>query len=192
VNSPRIIAIAGRAGSGKTTCAKWLVERHGAVEFSFAEPLKRLAQDVFGFSDAQVFGTQAEKEAVDPRWGISPREALIRLGHAARERLGRDVWLNACLAKIRDSGAKIAVISDVRYPNEATAMKNGGALVVRLACPDSVSNVDPNAPSEAGVDEIDPNDVHLELNIPRSPCATALLSAFIEGVRPYLKTGFRL
>lgn len=186
MNRQIIFALAGRAGSGKSTCAKWLVDNYGAVEFSLAEPLKRLAQDVFGFSDAQVFGTQAQKEAVDPRWGISAREALIKLGHSARERLGRDVWLNACLAKIRDSGARIAVVSDVRYPNEAKTMHDGGAVVVRLKCPNAATSVDPNAPSEAGVDEIDPAHVSVELSVGRSEGARALINAFAYHAIPYL------
>jgi hypothetical protein len=184
--SPIVFALAGRAGSGKSTCARWLVDNYGAVEFSLAEPLKRLAQDVFGFSDEQVFGTQAQKEAVDPRWGISPREALIKLGHAARERVGKNVWLDACLNAVARSGARVAVVSDVRYPNEAAAMHGKGAVVVRLRCPNSVSTVDPNAPSEAGVDEIDPNDVSVELNVGRSEGARALINAFAYHVIPYL------
>lgn len=174
-----IVGLAGRAGSGKTTCARWLIERHGAVEFSFAEPLKRVAQDVFGFSDEQVFGTQKEKEAIDPRWGISPRDALIRLGHSMRERVGNDVWLRACLDAVDRSGVALAVISDLRYPNEAEAVwRRKDGHVFRLHCPDAASVVDRNAPSERGVDEIEAKHVKVELRAPRSPGASALLTAF--------------
>lgn len=174
-----VIGLAGRAGSGKTTCARWLIENHGAVEFSFAEPLKRVAQDVFGFSDEQVFGTQAQKEAVDARYGLSPREALIRLGHSMRERVGDGVWLRACLDQIDRSGVPLAVISDLRYPNEAEAIwRRRDGHVFRLRCPDAASVVDPNAPSERGVDEIDPKHVKVELVARRSAGASALLNAF--------------
>ena len=63
---PRLIGLAGRAGSGKSTAAAWLVRERGAVEVSLAAPLKRLAMEVFGFSEEQCFGTQADKEAKDP------------------------------------------------------------------------------------------------------------------------------
>lgn len=183
---PKIIGLAGRAGSGKSTCGEWLARERGAVLFSLADPLKRLAQDVFGFTDAQVFGTQADKEAIDPRWGISPRHALIRLGNAARERLGLDVWLNACLKSIDESGARLAVITDIRYPNEAEAVHRKAGYVVLLRCPDSVSTVDPGAPSERSVDEIDMRYVSGVVNVPRSEGASLLLAAFKSTVGGWL------
>lgn len=201
MSRPTIIGLAGRAGSGKSTCARWLRENFGAVEFSLAEPLKRLAQKTFGFTDAQVFGTQAEKEAIDPRWGISPREALIRLGNSAREELGGDVWLNACLRRIDESGVALAVVADVRYPNEATAIAARGRVgriyspaglalgfVARLSCPNAATSVDVNAPSERSVDEIDPADLAFEISIERSEGASALLEAFAAKALPYLRS----
>lgn len=182
----RIIGLAGRAGSGKSTCADWLRDNHGASVYSLALPLKFLAQDVFGFTAEQVFGTQAQKEAADPRWGMSPREALIRLGNSARERLGEDVWLNACLNLIRFESPRLAVIADVRYPNEAHAVARAGGIVVRLDCPDAATSVDPNAPSERSVDQIDPADVSVEIRASRSPGAADLLSTFASMIRGYL------
>jgi hypothetical protein len=174
----KIIALAGRAGSGKSTCAKFLKESAGAVEFSIADPLKRLAQAVMDFSDEQLWGTQAEKEAIDPRYGMSARQFLIKLGDNARKILGDRVWIDGCLRAIGESGAKLAVVSDVRYPNEAEVFALAGATVLRLACPDAQSNVDPNAPSEAGVDAIDPRYVAVEIAAPRSPNAEKLLTTF--------------
>lgn len=173
-----IIGLAGRAGSGKSTCAQRLIDEYGATPFSFALPLKELARDVFGFSPEQVFGSQAEKETVDPRWGLSPRELLIRLGNGARIRLGPDVWVRACMNAIASSDCSIAVISDVRYPNEAEAITEAGGYVIRLQCPDALTSVDPNAPSEKSVDEIESRFIYWDASIPRSPGARLLLDAF--------------
>lgn len=60
----RIIALAGRAGSGKNTVAKLL----NAHEVSFAEPLKRFCQEVFAFTDAQVWGPSEERNKPDRRY----------------------------------------------------------------------------------------------------------------------------
>lgn len=175
----KIIALAGRAGSGKSTCAKLLKDSAGAVEFSIADPLKRLAQSIMDFSDEQLWGTQAQKEAVDPRYGMSAREFLIRLGDNARKVLGDRVWIDGCRKAIRDSGARLVVVSDVRYANEAEIFAlEDDATVIRLACPDAQSSVDRNAPSEAGVDAIDPRYVAVELAAPRSPNAEKLLTTF--------------
>lgn len=174
----KTFALAGRAGSGKSTCAKFLKDHAGAVEFSIADPLKRLAQSIMDFSDEQLWGTQAQKEAIDPRYGFSAREFLIRLGDNARKILGDRVWIDGCLRSIERSGAPVAVVSDVRYPNEAEVFALAGATVIRLRCPDAASCVDPNAPSERGVDEIDPRYVAAEVAAPRSPNAEKLLTTF--------------
>jgi hypothetical protein len=60
----RLIAISGRAGSGKNTVAQIL----GGVELSFAEPLKRFAQDVFAFTNEQVWGPSEARNRPDTRY----------------------------------------------------------------------------------------------------------------------------
>jgi hypothetical protein len=212
-----IIALAGRAGSGKTTCARRLVEKHGAVELSLAEPLKRLAMEVFGFSEAQVFGTQAQKEKVDQcvrvayteveirkLWPsltaeqheimraaggrpVSPREMLIRLGQGCRKWIREDVWLLALLAKIATfDKSQLVVVSDVRFNNEAEALCKAGASVIRLTCPNAATSVDPNAASEASVDQIDQKWLYRDLVIERSPGASKLLEIFESETRKLL------
>lgn len=63
----RLIALTGLAGSGKNTVADML----GGHHLSFAEPLKWFAQEVFAFSDAQLYGPSAERNKPDERY---PRE----------------------------------------------------------------------------------------------------------------------
>ncbi len=181
-----LIGIAGRAGSGKSTCAKWLTDNYSAVEFSFAKPLKNLARELFDLSEEQVNGTQAQKEAIDPRYGVSPRQLMIRLGDGARRYIAEDIWIRGCLRQVEKSDSLVCLVSDVRYPNESKAIRAAGGIVVRLKCSDAQTLVDPNAGSEKGVDEIDPNDVHVELNIPRSPGAKNLIDAFAAAITPYL------
>ena len=63
-----IIGITGRAGSGKSTVARILTEQHGFVEVALADPLKRICRDVFGFTDAQLWGPSSERNKSDERW----------------------------------------------------------------------------------------------------------------------------
>lgn len=51
-----LVVLHGRAGCGKDTVAARMVERYGATTLAFADPFKRKAQEVFGFSDAQLWG----------------------------------------------------------------------------------------------------------------------------------------
>jgi hypothetical protein len=66
-----IIGISGLAGSGKDTCADFLVGRYGFVKRSFADPVKKIAREVFAFSDEQLWGPSEARNAPDTRY---PRE----------------------------------------------------------------------------------------------------------------------
>jgi len=41
MTAPRIIGLAGRAGTGKSTIARLLCEQHAFVEIALADPIKR-------------------------------------------------------------------------------------------------------------------------------------------------------
>lgn len=149
-----ILGICGRAGSGKSSVARYLVKEYGAQKLSFAEPLKRMAIDIWGFSEAQVFGEAQVKEAVDPRWHISPLEAMQKLGEAARMWLWPTVWIDKAFENADREPARLYVIDDVRYRNEAAALVKRGSYLIRLHCTDSISKDKGCHPSEHEVDLI--------------------------------------
>jgi hypothetical protein len=66
-----IIGISGLSNSGKDTCADFLVRKHGFVKVSFADPMKRICRDVYGFSFDQMWGRSSARNAPDERL---PRE----------------------------------------------------------------------------------------------------------------------
>jgi len=119
-----IIALMGPAGSGKSTAADYLVERYDAVRYSFAGPLKEVAMRTLSFTREQLWGTQAQKEADDPRYGFSPRWFLQRLGtEGCRAVFGENFWIDQCIAKILREAPALAVIDDARFVNEAKAVR---------------------------------------------------------------------
>lgn len=63
-----IIGICGRAGSGKDTAADFLVKEHGFVKVALADPLKRIAREVFDFTDEQLWGPSEKRNEEDPRY----------------------------------------------------------------------------------------------------------------------------
>jgi len=144
-----IIGLLGRAGSGKTTCAKWLARNYGAELVSFAQPLKEMAAMIMEFEPHQLYGTQIQKEEPG-RYGISGREVCQRLGCAARKVLGPSIWVRSALEQTSTTG--ITAIDDVRFPNESRGIKIAGGIVVKLeAIGEPVT--DPNAESEVSVDD---------------------------------------
>ena len=132
----RIIAIMGPAGSGKSTAAEYLVERYGARRYSFARPLKELVRRAFDLNEAQVYGSQADKEAIDPRYNHSPRWLLQRIGtEGGRAVFGESFWTDQALNLIRDEAPALAVIDDCRFVSEARAvLARPRGEVWRLQC----------------------------------------------------------
>lgn len=62
-----ILGISGLAGSGKDTFAKFL-EPEGAVNVALADPLKRIAREVYAFTDEQLWGASQYRNAPDTRY----------------------------------------------------------------------------------------------------------------------------
>jgi hypothetical protein len=113
------------------------------------------------FTDAQLYGTQAEKEAPDPRYGgKSARWFLQRLGtEGCRKTFGDDFWTRMLLEKIRREKPELAVIEDARFVNEAIAIREfnsihltgglvGRGYVWRLESPNRETEADANHASE--------------------------------------------
>ena len=65
---PRIIAIAGPKGSGKTSVAEYLRDHEDFEEVSFARPLKEFARSVFQFTQDQLYGPSSLREQPDERY----------------------------------------------------------------------------------------------------------------------------
>lgn len=147
----RLIALMGPAGSGKSTAAKYLETYYGARIYSFAQPLKELAMRTLDFTHDQCFGTQEQKETVDPRYGFSPRWFLQRLGtEGCRGTFGPNFWTDLTINKIMRDKPSLAVIDDCRFRDETGAVHRVGGSVWMLSCPDRQSAADGTHESEQG------------------------------------------
>jgi hypothetical protein len=65
-----IVILSGPARCGKDTVAGFLKKHTGAVTLASADPLKELARDLFGFSEAQLYGDKREEliDVANPSW----------------------------------------------------------------------------------------------------------------------------
>jgi len=109
-----IIGFGHRKRTGKDSSGSYLVKEHGWNRISFADPLKRAAIAIFGFTHQQCYGSDTDKETVDPRWGFSPRYAFQKLGDDLRKMFGDDIWVRSAEAKIRkiaDDGPELPVVT---------------------------------------------------------------------------------
>jgi hypothetical protein len=130
---PLLIGLSGKAGSGKSTVGDYLAGAHGYAQFAFAGALKEMVQKVFLFTDEQMtFG----KEAEDPRWKVSPRFCLQWLGTDVFRDIWPDIWIRHLRQEILDflsiNGERPIVVTDVRFRDEAAALKAMGGVLVRI------------------------------------------------------------
>jgi hypothetical protein len=146
-----LIGLVGKARSGKDTFARGLVER-GYTRVAFADPLREMVEAI-----DPVIGVGVGGGAVRLRWalltfggwegvketayGPEMRRLLQQSGQAVR-RLDEGFWLRVGLGKARDviaacpaARAGAAVITDVRYTNEADAIQKAGGVLVRIVRP---------------------------------------------------------
>lgn len=131
--SPRIIALSGHAGSGKSTAAAFLQDR-GYTLVKFAAPLKAMCRAV-GLTDEQIEGSLKERP-LDWLQGKSPRQFMQMLGtEFGRDCIGPHFWVGLwerAALEVLDEGGRV-VCDDCRFANEADAVRKLGGVVVRLA-----------------------------------------------------------
>lgn len=116
------VAFTGKFGSGKTTAANYLVEKHGFVKMSLADPMRQIVREIFGIESKS-----------DPRY----RRIMQKLGTDWFRSEDPDVWINYLLKRVRDEYRPI-VVDDVRFLNEALALVRNGWKIIYLKCPDNV------------------------------------------------------
>lgn len=136
-----IIGLSGLAGVGKDTIADFLVRHHAFEKVSLAEPFKVFCKEVLGFSDDQLFGPSKFRDAVDPRYGKTPREALQKLGTDWGRAFYENIWVDRAIqiaqARLRFCRSDGCVIPDVRFKNELDAIKAAGGQVWRIVRTDA-------------------------------------------------------
>ena len=115
--------------------------------YSFADVLKEtVCMQVLGLTREQCYGTDEQKNSdTHIKWGDlpTPNENLKNKNLTAREvmqyvgtdffrKLYPNVWVDSTIKKIEREGTEMAVITDVRFPNEVTCIQEKGGRVIRL------------------------------------------------------------
>ena len=128
MRKPYVIGFMGYAGVGKSTAAKALQAAYKDIEIaSFAGPLKEAVQQLFLFSDEQVYGSKEQKEAVDERWGISPRRVLQIVGtDCLRNMIDPKFHVKRMSSYLQQCRSKLVIIDDIRFADEAELVNQYG------------------------------------------------------------------
>jgi hypothetical protein len=128
-----IIGLSGYAQSGKDSTAELLCLNYGYTRVAFADPMRQALLTI----NPQLDSITRVSDLVDDYgWNLAKKNPEVRrllqvLGtDFGRKMLGDDVWINIALSGIKSEDR--IVVSDVRYPNEAEAIKKLGGTVWRI------------------------------------------------------------
>lgn len=202
----QLLSLLARAGHGKTTIARHLAETYGTETVSLASALKKCAKAVMGFSDEQLYGTQEQKEAIDPRYGFSARIFLQKLGtEGLRQCFGQNIHLEGMMQEIRTLAAAaknerragfggrdrapVFVCDDARFKNESAYVRSlifktendtpaFNGTVIKIVCTDAPPSGNDNHPSEMEIDQIDGGMVDAVVVSSRARGVTHLIGEF--------------
>lgn len=137
-----IIGLSGYAQTGKDTVANYLVEHHGFVKISFADPIREALYKLSPYVRVGDMPPTSLAIAVDhmgwedlKRFSPDTRELLQRLGtEVGREMFGKDFWVNQAMLRAKEHGN--VVFADVRFENEVEAIFGAGGDVWRIHKPE--------------------------------------------------------
>lgn len=107
------LAITGEMASGKTSIAKYLVEKYNFTKFSFADDVKLYATQIF-----------------DINMKIKDRKLLQQFATKMKE-IDENIWIKRLDNKIKDISDNI-IIDDLRYQNEELYLKSKGFKILKL------------------------------------------------------------
>jgi len=122
---PKIIGLVGRARTGKDTVANLFANTHRVVRF--AQPVKDAVKVLYGWNDDDV--EMGIKDHVDPKWGFSPRSAMIHMAQTTRLFASNDFFVKRLFENW--DGAPI-VIADVRYKHEVDEIHARGGITIKI------------------------------------------------------------
>jgi len=165
----QLVGLGCTAQVGKDTAAEYWEKRYpGRVKrVAFADKLKQVCMLLFGLSYEQCYGSKKIKETVDPRYGMSPREILQKVGEGMRK-IYPNIWIdtvfNTVIPPLQEEGFDCFVISDVRYPNEGDRILSVGGTLVKVLREEGGVEVGANHSSETAMKDYKDFDFIIDNN----------------------------
>lgn len=129
----RLLALAGKAGSGKDTVADIIGLQHEGhvITCGFADRLKDGLYAMLGVRMWEL--DRAQKEAPIPHLrelgNISPRHLAQTLGTEWGRSIHPNLWVHMMEQDMATHHAEVTIITDCRFPNEVKWVKSQGGTV---------------------------------------------------------------
>lgn len=127
-----VIGLMGPARSGKSHVGALIAEHWGYMVWAMANPLKMLVYGKYPqYRYEELFGSEDKSEELR-------KELQLEGTERARDIYGKDIWVRATEAHLRFCSENYGnlfngvVICDIRFPNEAEAIKRWGGTILRI------------------------------------------------------------
>ena len=133
IHKEMIIGLSGYARSGKDTVAELLCLNYDYKRVSFADPMR---QALYVLSPKVDGITRLSEYVDDYGWDTAKQNPEVRRllqvfgTEVGRKQFGSQFWIDIALKDLDNTS--LAVISDVRFPNEAEAIKKLGGSIWRI------------------------------------------------------------
>ena len=128
-----IIGLSGYARSGKDTVAELLCLNYAFKRVAFADPIREAILTLNPKIDSI---THVSHRVEDYGWEVAKQEPEIRrllqvMGtEVGRKMFGENIWIDMAFKQAEQY--QQVVIPDVRFPNEADAIKELGGIIWRI------------------------------------------------------------
>lgn len=138
-----IIGLVGFIESGKNTIAEYLTSTYGFKQESFARALKDILSCIFSWDRNKLEGVTTEdriwRNQIDAWWSqrlnipnLTPRMMLQQIGtNLFRDHFDENIWIASLERKLQGQ-TNNTVVTDCRFPNEITSIKQLGGVVIRV------------------------------------------------------------
>jgi hypothetical protein len=153
-----LIGITGHKFSGKSTVTNMLSEMLGYETHSFADKLKDVTCILSGCTREDLENYDFKENELVPDY-LRPyclnadkptyRAFLQRFGSEVMRGVNDNIWIDCTLSNCSEN----AIISDVRFPNEAKAIREHGGIIIKVVRVGVATN--DTHQSETHIDEIE-------------------------------------
>lgn len=132
-----LIGLSGKINSGKDLSFQFLHELYpSAINVKFATRLKETVAALAGVDVSYCYTRDSKTSMRIPHLqNKTLRELQQEIGTAMKTMYGDDVWINIALDNLPQD--QVVIITDVRFPNEAEAIKRRGGTLIRIIRPDN-------------------------------------------------------
>ena len=133
IHKEMIIGLSGYARSGKDTVAELLCLNYDYKRVSFADPMR---QALYVLSPKLDNNLRLSDYIDEYGWEVAKQNLEVRRllqvfgTEVGRKQFGSEFWIDIALKDLDNTS--LTVISDVRFPNEAEAIKKLGGSIWRI------------------------------------------------------------